>query len=395
MGVKSYMDERGKTLWVASINLRSKLDRKIKVQKKEGGFTSESDAVSTLKKMRDKAVLELSKKELAGKTWKNLVDAWEMALLDGDWVSRQVTAGTVQDYIGPVRKYTEHWTRKPCSSICKNDVRKLINEIGETVSPMRASKMKSFLSIAFRWAIETNFDAGLKENPVHGLSIANLGRRSKRPDILTGDQIRNLLQAAKALGSPWYWVWGTAVSTGMRSGELFALRWTDVNFDQGLISVTKSFSKRAMVKERQKYPDGIKSTKTGTWRSIPINDELRSHLLEIKQITGDTPYVLPRIKAWANNDQAKHLKAFCESIGIRPIVFHALRACFAVQMLQNGVPTVTVMAIGGWEDMKTMMVYVRMAGVDICGATQNMKLLPPREAMANVVPLGKEAPGNG
>ena len=100
---------------------------------------------------------------------------------------------------------------------------------------------------------------------------------------------------------------------------------------------------------------------------------------------------LPRIKAWTNNDQAKHLQGFCEGIGIRPIVFHALRACFAVQMLQNGVPTVTVMAIGGWEDMKTMMVYVRMAGVDIHGATQNLKLLPPRDAMANVIPLGMSA----
>jgi integrase len=395
MGVKTYIDKNGNTLWMAAICMRSKLHREFKVQRREVGFSTELEARAALKKLRDRAVLEVAQKEVDGRTWRQMIDAWEMALYRGDMLTRHLTAASVADYVGPVRKYTEDWMRKPCSHIVKNDVRRLILDIAKNVSPMRAKKMKFFLALAFRWAIDNDFEPKLKDNPVEGVSVAGLSRHSKRPDILTGDQIRNLLRAAKDLNSPWYWVWAMAVSTGMRSGELHALLWSDVNFEEGLISVTKSWSKRAQVKDSQRFPGGIKGTKTGAWRSIPINNELRSLLLELRQMTGKTPNVLPRIKAWDHNDQSKILRGFCEGIGIKPIVFHALRACFAVQLLQSNVPTVTVMAIGGWEDMKTMMIYVRMAGVDIQGATQNLKLLPLRNAMENVVPLTKEASSNG
>lgn len=394
MATKQYTDQRGNVLWRASITVTSKLDRKLKVHKKEGGFTTERQALDAVKKLRDRALRELAEKEKSGKTWKELVDGWETALLQGDYVSRRLTAGTVQDYVGPVRKYTEDWMRRPCAAIQKVDVRRLINEISATVSPIRASKLKGFLAIAFRWALDNGFDANLRDNPVHGVSVVNLIRRNKRPDILTGEEIRRLLECAKALGSAWYPVWAMAVMTGMRSGELYALLWTDVDFNSGLISVTKSFSKRAMVMERNRFPDGIKGTKTESWRHIPISPDLRAFLVELGEQTGGTGHVLPRIKAWGNNGQAEQLKAFCESIGLKPVVFHALRACFAVQLLQSGVPMVTVQAIGGWEDLKTMQKYVRMAGVDIAGATSNLNLLPPREAIAKVFQLNGARPGN-
>ena len=38
-------------------------------------------------------------------------------------------------------------------------------------------------------------------------------------------------------------------------------------------------------------------------------------------------------------------------------------------MLGRGVAPSKVMAMGGWSDMKTMMIYMRKAGIDIKGAT--------------------------
>lgn len=38
---------------------------------------------------------------------------------------------------------------------------------------------------------------------------------------------------------------------------------------------------------------------------------------------------------------------------------------------------VKVMTMGGWKDMKTMMIYIRKAGIDIWGITGKLDLHDP------------------
>ena len=69
------------------------------------------------------------------------------------------------------------------------------------------------------------------------------------------------------------------------------------------------------------------------------------------------------------------LKEFCRSVGLTPIKFHTLRACFATQLISDGVEPIKVMKVCGWMDLKTMARYVRLAGVDEMGITNYLKLL--------------------
>jgi hypothetical protein len=43
------------------------------------------------------------------------------------------------------------------------------------------------------------------------------------------------------------------------------------------------------------------------------------------------------------------------------------------------------MKIGGWKDLKTMQIYMRLAGVDERGATENLRFLPSDEAIMGKV----------
>ena len=79
--------------------------------------------------------------------------------------------------------------------------------------------------------------------------------------------------------------------------------------------------------------------------------------------------------------QAQELRAFCRGIGIRSIRFHALRACFAAQLLAHDVAPARVMKICGWKDLKTMQYYIRLAGIEEEGATQVLKVLPTDDAV--------------
>ena len=58
-------------------------------------------------------------------------------------------------------------------------------------------------------------------------------------------------------------------------------------------------------------------------------------------------------------------------LGLPPIRFHDLRATWAILLLSKGAEPIKVMMMGGWKDLKTMQAYVRKAGVDIKGATED------------------------
>ena len=125
----------------------------------------------------------------------------------------------------------------------------------------------------------------------------------------------------------------------MRNGELFALLWTDIDWDNRLISVTKSYNCRRRV---------IKSTKSGNWRTVPISGDLMTLLKELKARAGTRPEVLPRLPGWAKGEQARLLRMFCLGIGLPSIKFHTLRACFATQLIRNGVPPIQIQKVCGW-----------------------------------------------
>lgn len=163
------------------------------------------------------------------------------------------------------------------------------------------------------------------------------------------------------LNHRWYPIWCFTILTGMRNGELYALTWDQVDLEKDLILVDRS------------YDSNMKSfgpTKERYWRTAPINSSLRRLILDIKR-NRDIPkneYVLHRLKEWDNGDQAVSLKTFLKSLNFKPIKFHALRACFATQMLANGVAVPVVMKIGGRKKTVTMDIYLRLAGVDTKGA---------------------------
>ena len=86
-------------------------------------------------------------------------------------------------------------------------------------------------------------------------------------------------------------------------------------------------------------------------------------------------FVLPRIMLWVQGAQARILREFCSSVGLSPIKFHTLRACFATQLISSGVEPIKVMKVCGWRDLKTMGGYIRLSGITEMGITDSIKLL--------------------
>ena len=65
---------------------------------------------------------------------------------------------------------------------------------------------------------------------------------------------------------------------------------------------------------------------------------------------------------------------FMIGLGLPRIRFHDLRATWATLMLSKGVEPAKVMVMGGWKELKTLMVYLRKAGISIRGITNCLNL---------------------
>ena len=375
MSVTSYVSNTGETLWKASATVRSEKNISVRVQKAKFAILTEREANREETRLIRECEREVSLRENQGSSWGAVVEAWEKHLLKGGADALGETTRT--DYINALRKHTHAWWKRQAAEIIRADVVEVLNQLkAHSSSVSYQNKMKVIINRIFVYGIDNRLICGVDRSPAYGIS---LGRdEEKKPEILTLTEIRKLLQEARRMKHEWFPVWSLALLTGMRSGELYALVWNDVDFENKTIYLNKSFNPRMKC---------IKSTKAGYWRHVPMSDELIALLNELKAQAPDRREVLPRFWEWTKGQQARVLRAFCEGIGLPSIKFHTLRACFATQLIRSSVAPAVVMKICGWKDLETMQRYIRLAGIETQGATNVLKVLPEADVAAQVVNL--------
>ena len=182
--------------------------------------------------------------------------------------------------------------------------------------------------------------------------------------VLKESEVKLFLKEAKRRNHVWFPIWALACFTGMRNGELYALRWERVDLNKRIMVVSTSWTKE----------NGYKETKSGDDRIVEIAHSLMP-VMEDLYINREDEFVLPRLREWTTGCQAHVLKAFLKELELPLIRFHDLRASWATIMLSKGVEPIKVMSMGGWKDLKTMQIYIRKSGIHIQGITDNLNFL--------------------
>jgi len=362
------------TTYLVYVCKRSRVPPYIKIQKQRSGLATLAEAKRAERQLEEQALKEIFETQKKGASWKTLLDKWYEARATGEFRGRTLNGTTALDSYNTLERYTEEWFKKAASDILPSDIRNLLMTVRESgKSWSRVRQIKCSINSVFEWGIESGIIKDLQRSPVNGITLGmRAGERVKT--VLTLNQLQLFLKTAEQENHPYFPIWTLAAYTGARSGELFALTWKDIDFDQRRIMINKSYNGRLKT---------TKSTKSGLWREVPMNEELFTFLRSLKASNNSSDSVLPRINSWKKGEAARETRKFLLGIGLPQIRFHDLRAIFATLLLRNGVPTITVMKIAGWKDLKTMQHYVRLAGVEIEGATDSLNLLPPKAAIMN------------
>jgi integrase len=255
-------------------------------------------------------------------------------------------------------------------TINSTDIKEILDVVSDTVTVSTARKIRSFLKRSFDYAMQ----GGLSCNPVSAVKIDKKNCKEVEPGVLTREEIKILLTKAKILKPDWYSIWAISLFTGLRVGELIALKKQDCSLQDKMISVNKSWNKRV----------GIKSTKSGRWRKVPIADNLVPLLQPMLLGPPNEPlikmnYVLKK------GDQARVIRQFSQGIGITSIKHHDLRATFITQLFAAGASIAEVQSIVGHSDLKVTQRYLRLSGVNVAGVTNKLDFTLPSERINNVV----------
>ena len=277
-------------------------------------------------------------------TLAEFLDRWET------WASTQVSGKTLERY----RELAAHHVR-PHLGAAHIQKLKTVN-FAELYGKLQRSKpegaglaprtvghvhrlLHRVFSHAVKWGMVTT-------NPVAAAEPPRVQRTEI--EILAPDQIKVVLHALR--GRRLYGVALVGLATGMRRGEIVALRWGDIDLDAGKIRVERSL-------EQTNAGLAFKEPKTRAGRrtiSVPssVAAELRNHWREQQEQrlalgmgkSGAEDLVFPRWDGnpWPPDRLSSTWAKTVSTLKLPKVTFHALRHTHASQLIAAGLEFVAV-----------------------------------------------------
>lgn len=210
------------------------------------------------------------------------------------------------------------------------------------------------LRAAFGYAVRKGM---MERNPAADLDLPTVARTERIP--LTGPELRAFLAVADGPLAP---LWVTAAWTGLRQGELLALRWQDVSLDRGSLVVRQSLSRLPPKRKGDGPRYVLTAPKTDrSRRTVPLLPEVVEALRPLRKaylretpvldqgLVFATPSGSPLDGPWVTRQFGLAL----QRAGTRPVRMHDLRHGTASLLIEAGVDLATVSGILGHSNIGT------------------------------------------
>ncbi|MDD5546307.1 MAG: tyrosine-type recombinase/integrase [Candidatus Omnitrophica bacterium] len=231
---------------------------------------------------------------------------------------------------------------------------KRVTEVKPATTNRALALLKSIFNKATAW---NKFDG---RNPVKGIKFY---KEHPRLRFLEREDITKLIDNNT---EPLKSIVIIALNTGMRRGEIFNLKWHDIDFERGIISLYQ--------------------TKNGEQRKVPMNEQVKQTIIAVRK-TPDSPYIFCNKDKRPYCDIRKSFFTACDKCGITDFHFHDLRHTFASQLVMSGIDLNTVRELLGHKTIEMTLRYAHLSpdfkkrAVDILG--RKIGILP--------MPVQKEA----
>lgn len=259
---------------------------------------------------------------------------------------------TLVDYESITRCHLPYFSGKRLDEVDDDLVERWRDRMLEGVSPKTAANAMTFLGGVFRHALRKKW---INHNPMQGVPKPT-AKRSHDIRFLTREEIAALLRAAPkdATGQLDCAAILVSAQTGLRQGELLALRWKDVDFAASVVRVRQSAGLGGV--------DTPKSRRSN--RATPLSPQAAAALEGVFQASrwrGDDDYVFAHPATGRVQDASNLRKRFADILKAaqldRHVRWHDLRHSFGTSMAAAGAPMRAIQDWMGHASITTTEIY--------------------------------------
>ena len=148
------------------------------------------------------------------------------------------------------------------------------------------------------------------------------------------------------------------LTTGLRIGEICALRWDDINTQTGTLHVRRTIERIYIIDGEKKHTElVINDPKTvNSIREIPLSAKALSLIKPLMKVVNPNFYILSNdSKPIEPRTYRAYYKRLMKSLNIPPIKFHGLRHSFATRCIESNCDYKTVSVLLGHSDISTTL----------------------------------------
>lgn len=264
----------------------------------------------------------------------------------------------------------------PIDQITHNDVQNMVNQLHN--SGLSYSTVKKAYEAVNGCLREFRVKTGSAFNPCEGITLPVTAEKSVADIIFFNEDQRTLIKEEAVrkykTGKSVYRLGHVIIVlmyTGLRIGELLALKWDDVDFTEKTITIDKNavVSKVTDGEESHYVLINQQSTKTKSGRRIiPLSDIAAQSLQEIFKITGENEFVVS--SATGKQITPRNINRMFHSVLLQTGIakstgdlcgVHTLRHTFASMLFMNGCEIKIVSELLGHADTKiTENIYIHL-----------------------------------
>jgi integrase len=262
-----------------------------------------------------------------------------------DWIALHVSAASAQRYTTSLSRVRRHLGDRRLQALRPADLAGLYAILVRAgLAPRSVEHIHLVLHRALRqaklWGLLRDNPADLEKPPaVNDEEIA----------ILQPDRARELLDRLR--GQPLYLIASLGLATGLRRSEMLALRWQDVDLDNGRLTVERALEQTTVYGVRVKGPKTRKDRRTISLSAHTVG-ELRGHWRTQQEQRlalgmGKAPPNSPVLATFDGGLQSPGAISTAwgramKAIGMPDITLHSLRHTHASMLIASGMDILTI-----------------------------------------------------
>ncbi|WP_259314368.1 tyrosine-type recombinase/integrase [Capillimicrobium parvum] len=224
------------------------------------------------------------------------------------------------------------------------------------LAPKTVVNHANFLHGLFGFAVRRGW---MPSNPVEALDKPRAPDRGGEVRFLSADQLDRLISHVRAtkFAEVDRAILVTAAQSGLRQGELLALRWRDVDLEARVLRVRESFTRG-----RFSSPKSRHST-----RAVPVSARVALALSRLAQVSAftapeDLVFAHPELGSVLDSSALrKRFTAALKAAGLPHMRFHDLRHTYGTAMAAAGTPMRMLQEWMGHESYQTTLIYAAYA----------------------------------